>query len=113
MLRREALEEGESILRIGSPAHNHFWFYTFAIEASLASGAWAEAERYAAALEAYTETEPVFWSTFFAAWGGVLAAHGRGARDEGLMNRLREVREQASGIGLRYALPLLDKALAS
>jgi tetratricopeptide (TPR) repeat protein len=111
--RREALEQGERILASGSPAHNHFHFRVHAIEASLASGAWCEAERHAAALEAYTAAEPVFWSTFFAAWGRALAAHGRGARDEPTTSTLVRLRDQAAQIGLRLALLRLEIALGS
>jgi hypothetical protein len=111
--RRDALEEGERILQTGAPAHNHFWFYTFAIEVAVASGSWAEAERYAAALEAYTSAESTLWSQFFATWGRLLAAHGRGARDEVTRSRLAALRHQAAEIGFRFALPPLQAALAS
>ena len=112
-VRREALEQGELILGAGSPAHNHFHFRVYAIEASLTSGDWGEAERHAAALEAYMATEPVFWGRFFAAWGQALAAHGRGARDEATMSQLAMLRDQAEQIGLLFALPPLEAALAS
>jgi class 3 adenylate cyclase/tetratricopeptide (TPR) repeat protein len=111
--RRAALQEGERILRSGAPAHNHFWFYTFAIETSLATGAWDEAERYAAALETYNSAEPTVWCEFLVAWGRALAAHGRGARDETTMSRLAGLRDQAAQIGFRFALPPLQAALAS
>src|SRR4051794_6704970 len=38
--RREALAEGEEVLRKGSVGHNHLWFRRYAIEASLNAGEW-------------------------------------------------------------------------
>ena len=56
---RKVLKEAESILDSGCVAHNHFWFAQSAIEQSLATGDWDEAERYAAKLEAYTRDQPL------------------------------------------------------
>src|SRR5262249_20899409 len=51
---RALLAEGEALLGKGAVAHNHFWFYRDAIEAMIAHGAWSDALRFAASLEAYT-----------------------------------------------------------
>ena len=77
-VRREALAEGERLLRAGSVAHNHFRFYRDAIDASLRAGEWDEAERLAAALEDFTRPEPLPWTDFYVARGRALAAWGRG-----------------------------------
>ena len=93
--RRSALEEGERLLAEGAVSHNHFRFYRFAMEACLAAGEWAEAERHASALEEYARPEPLPWSDFWVAWGRALAAFGRGPPLEiagvGLQHSLRSV----------------------
>jgi tetratricopeptide (TPR) repeat protein len=109
--RREALAEGEAILRSGCLAHNALWFYRDAIEASLNAGEWAVAERHAAALEAYTRPEPLPWAELFIARGRALAAHGRGRRDGTTVQEFRRLRDEADRIGLLAALPSLDRAL--
>src|SRR3546814_6355056 len=53
--RREALAEGEEILRKGSVGHSHLWFHRYAIEASLGAGEWDCVERHAEALESRSE----------------------------------------------------------
>ena len=62
--RAAALAEGQDILRRGCIAHNHFWFYRDAIDASLIGKDWAEALRYAAAMEDFTAEEPLPWAEF-------------------------------------------------
>jgi ATP/maltotriose-dependent transcriptional regulator MalT len=110
--RRAALAEGENLLGRGAVSHNHLWFYRHALEASVAAGAWDEALRYAAALEAHTNSEPFPWAAFFAAFGRALALHGRGDRDEATMSTLRQLRGQARRIGLEPTLPAFEQALA-
>ena len=80
--RRRAIEEGEGLLRAGSLAHNHFRFYRDTIDAALRAEEWSEAERLAEALATFAAPEPLPWTDFYAARGRVLAAWGRGERDE-------------------------------
>jgi tetratricopeptide (TPR) repeat protein len=75
--RREALAEGEAILRNGAVSHNHLWFFRYAIDAALSDHDWDAAESYAAALEDYTRPEPLPWASFFIRCGRTLAAGGR------------------------------------
>ena len=70
--RAQALDEGEALLGAGSIGHNHFFFRRHAIEACAAVAAWAEVERHAEALAAYSRAEPL---PLFEAW----IALGRGA----------------------------------
>ena len=60
--RQAALAEGEEILRKGAVSHNHLWFFRYAIDASLSSEDWDDAERYCAALENYTRSDPPIWT---------------------------------------------------
>lgn len=110
-VRRDALAEGEAILGRGAVSHSHLWFYRYAIEASLKDNAWDEVERYAAALENYTQPEPLPWAGFFISWGRTLAAHGRDPNSSKAF-QLRRLRRESSRLNFATALPITDKALA-
>lgn len=107
--RRWALAEGERLLAEGSPFQNHFWFRRDAIEACLAGGDWAEAERHAGLLEAFTAAEPVAWTSFVIARGRALAAAGQGRADPA---ELRRLEAEAARAGLVLLRPALAAALA-
>ena len=77
--RREALAEGEAILRKGAVSHNHLWFFRYAIDAALSDHEWDAAERYAASLDDYTRPEPLPWASFFIRCERALAAGATGA----------------------------------
>lgn len=111
--KRAALAEGARMLPEGSVGHNHFYFYVDAIDASLETGDFDAAERYAAALEDFTRPEPLPWSAFFIARGRVLAAWGRGGREAALAAELGRLCDEARRAGLITALPALDTALAA
>ncbi len=111
--RRRALKEGELILRQECVSHNYFWFYRNAMESCLESGEWEEVEHFAVALEAYTRPEPLPWSDFFITRGRILAAFGRGKRDDATMEELKRLHDEAERIGLKTAFSAFDKALAA
>ena len=111
--RRAALDEGEDLLRLGATGHNYLWFYRDAMEVCLQKDEWDSVERYAKALEDYTSTEPLPWSTFFIARGRMLAAFGRGRREGQIRLELHRLRDQAAEVGLKNALPALEHALAA
>jgi class 3 adenylate cyclase/tetratricopeptide (TPR) repeat protein len=110
--RRQALHEGEKILREGAVSHNHFYFYADGMDAHLESKQWDEVDRYAAALEEFTRPEPVPWCDFFIARGRTLAAYGRANRDDSTLQELQRLRGEAERVGLRMALPAIAAALA-
>ncbi len=112
-VRHEAFEEAETILRKGCVSHNYFWFYRDAMDASLEAGEWADAERFAQALEDYTAAAPLPWSSFYIARGRTLAAAGRGVRSEFLREEIDRLRHEAERAGLMSALPALEKALGT
>jgi ATP/maltotriose-dependent transcriptional regulator MalT len=112
-VRREALAEGERLLKAGSVAHNHFRFYRDAIDASLQAGEWDEAERLVAVLEDFTRPEPLPWTEFYIARGRALAAWGRGQRGDAAKAGLERLAGEARRTGLQLALPALEAALAS
>ena len=109
--RRHAVEEAEKILAGDCIGHNHLWFRRYAIEASLNAGDWDEAERHAEALETFTRPEPLPWAEFWVRWGRAISACGRGAGGDAVARELDELHVQAESIGLRAAVPLLDRWL--
>jgi len=112
-VREAALDEGETALREGSISHNYFWFYRLAMEALLSVNDWDRVEKYAAALEDYTRDEPLGWTDFYIARGRALAAFGRGKRDETTMKELQRLYDEAELVGLKVAIPALEKARSS
>jgi len=109
--RRAALTEGEEILRNGAVGHNHLWFYVHAMQACLNHGEWDEATRYAESLQTYTQTERIPWADFFIDWGRALAAYGRDPQNH-VICELRRLRDEAERIGVRTAIPSIERALA-
>jgi tetratricopeptide (TPR) repeat protein len=110
--RRRALADGERLLGESSVGHNHLRFYPLAIDTALDLGDWQEAERYAAALEAFARAEPLPWSDFFIARARALAAVGRGRSDAATRRDLERVRDEARRLDYRTALPAIEQALA-
>jgi hypothetical protein len=109
--RRSAVAEGESLLRAGSVAHNHFRFYRDTIDAALRAADWDEAERLAAALAAFAAPEPLPWTSFYAARGIALARWGRGERLDDLRCQLAGLADEADTAGLLLAVPAIERAL--
>jgi class 3 adenylate cyclase/predicted ATPase len=109
--RTAALVEGEALLAQGCISHNHLWFYRDAIDASLDMAAWDEATRYADALEAYTQDEPLPWADLFIARGRALVAWGRGIRDDATRAAMESIRDEARRIGLIAPVATLEDAL--
>ena len=111
--RARFLADGEAILARGCNAHNHLWFYRDAIEASLFSGAWNEAARYADTMADFTRAEPLPWSDFLIARGKALAAFGDGERGARLKAELDRLRGDAERTGFIPQLEALNEALAT
>jgi len=111
-VREKALDEGEQILHSGSMSRNHFWFYRAAMESGQIEENWDKVDRYASALEDYTQAEPLPWTDLFIARGRALSAFGRGRRDDTTILALQSVRDEARRMGLMSALPALEEALA-
>lgn len=98
--RRDALAEGEEVLAGGHCiAHNHMWFYRFAIDSALADHDWDEAERYANALDVFTEAERIPWADLHIKRGRLMAALGRDPGNAQTRAELTELRELANAVG--------------
>ncbi len=109
--RVRLLAEGEALLGADSVSHNYLHFYQNAMEAALNNRDWEEAERYAAALAAYTAAEPLSWSEFFIARARALARFGRGDHTTERVAELRALHARAESVGLLVAAPALREAL--
>jgi hypothetical protein len=110
--RRQMLAQGEAIIRQGCVAHNQLRFYPDAIDVALELGEWAEAERYAAALEEFARAEPLPWSDLFVARGRALSALGRDCVDDSTQPELERLTAEARRLDYAIALPALEQALA-
>jgi len=107
-----ALAQGEEVLAGGGcVGHNYFDFYRHAMEVALRRHDWDRTDRYADALAAYTEPEPLPWCDYFIAWGRALAAHGR-ARGKATEAELTRLKDEAARLQLFGAIPALDRARA-
>ena len=98
--RKDALAEGEEVLAGDHCiAHNHFWFYRDAIDSALADRAWDAAERYAGALDAYTENERIPWADLHIKRGRLLATLGRDPGNAQVRDDLQALRDVANTAG--------------
>ena len=111
--RRDALEQGEALLREPCVSHCHLWFYWNAIDATLGAGEWDMAVRYAGALEGYVRGEPLPWASLLARRARALAAVGLRGPTEATLSELRRLREQALQAGLGSVLPAIDAVLGT
>jgi tetratricopeptide (TPR) repeat protein len=109
---RRALAEAEAIIAAGCVGHNQLRFYPAAMQVALELGDYGEVERYAAALEDFTRSEPLPWSDFFVARGRALAAVGEGRHDGALTAELERLRDEGERLGLATSLPSIQSALA-
>jgi tetratricopeptide (TPR) repeat protein len=103
----QLLREAEGILDAGCVSHNHFYFAQTAIEQSLATNEWEEAERYAAKLEDYTKAQPLPFSDFLIARGRALARWGRGEKGQDVLVEIMRLHQLAG----EHRLMLLSKNL--
>ena len=110
--RAQALSDGEALLKETGMAHSHLWFYRDAIEATLAAGEWADAMRYADALEAFVRAEPLPWVGLIVERSRALAGVAQARGDQAALARLWQVRDAVVAAGVGWALAGIDEALA-
>ena len=109
---QSALQEAEVYLDTGSVTYI-LMFYQDAMESCLQMTLWDEVDRYAQALENYTQAEPLPRCAFFIARGRALAAYGRGNRDQNTMSELKRLYDESKQIGLKSMLRGLEATLES
>lgn len=110
--RAAALEEGEALLAAGCVSHSYFNFYMHAIDVSLEHGRWSEARRYASALEHYTATEPLPFTSLLVQRARALADLGEGIDLDVTRASLRILRGECMRMNARGALRAIEAALA-
>src|SRR5258708_11746927 len=110
---KQALEEGEALLREPCISHCHLLFYRNAIDVSVKWRDWNDARRYADALEEYVRAEPLPWASLVIARARALAMAGAGPHSDALVLELQRIRTEAGRVGLRSALPAIDRAVAA
>ena len=111
--RKDVLAEGEAVLAGGHCiAHNHFWFYRDAIDSALADHAWDDAERYAGALDAYTEDERIPWVDLHIKRGRLMAGLGRDRGNANLRRDLAALHDLADAAGQRAVAAEMAEVLA-
>jgi len=108
--RRQALHDGERLLREPCVSHCHLGFCRDAIEAALLAREWTEVERYAGMLEEYAQAEALPIVDLLVARGRALAAAGRGCADRAA---LEACRGQVIAWNFAGYLTALDAALAA
>jgi hypothetical protein len=99
------------MLASNAVSHNHLQFRRYAIDACLAAGDWAGADRHAASLDAFTAGEPLPWASFFSARGRVLAACGAGMLSPSLGKELQGLCKEARRLGFIEAGRAIEAAV--
>lgn len=107
----DALKRGERILAGGAVSHNYLWFYRDAMEVALRRGDGKGAERFAAALEAYTRAEPLPWSDVYVRRAKALIAFGYFPDAPDVRRELGRVRDVCTRARLYLARMAVDAAL--
>jgi tetratricopeptide (TPR) repeat protein len=111
-VRAQYHARGLELLSHNRRGRNYLEFYRSSIEAALKYEQWPEIEPYCTALTEYSKDEPLRWAEFYAARGRALAGFGAGDRSTEIMARLRQLRADAQGAGMRLALRDIEYALA-
>ena len=109
--RRNALAQGEALLREPCVSHCHLWFYWNAIDATLAAEEWDAAVRYASELERYVHDEPLPWAGLIVRRARALSALRTRGPSDPVLGELMQLREEAFRAGLGSLLPAIDAAL--
>ncbi len=82
------------------------------MDTALRTGELEEVERYAHALEEYTQAEPLPWTDFYVERARALVAYHRGSRDPRTRTSLQRVLDTAEHAQLRVTARALTEALA-
>ncbi len=96
--RERCRAEAEALLAQGCVGHNAIGYYRYGIEDALARGEWARGLEHAAALEAYTQAEPLPYSEFLIARARVLIGLVSHPDDRALREELARLRAEAERV---------------
>ena len=107
----EAIAEAEEIIAGGCVGHNQPFFYRDAIEVMVQRQDWAQVQRHADSLEAFSAQERLPWSDFYVARARALASWNSGGRTADSKTILQKLRNDALAFGLQSSIPAIDQAL--
>jgi len=109
--REAALAEAEALLAAGAVSHNHAMFYPIAIELSVEREDWAEAERYAALLEAAFAAEPTPRASHEIAVARALAWAAREPASDAYQDEIHRLIAEQERLGQHFCRAALGAAL--
>jgi class 3 adenylate cyclase/tetratricopeptide (TPR) repeat protein len=109
---RKALSAGEAVIAAGCVGHNGIAFYRNALSVMLDQEDWAGVADWSRRFEAWMAAEPLPWCAGIIERARALSAFGQGRRDAALAEELQALHARFRRIGLRSALPRLERALA-
>jgi hypothetical protein len=111
--RQAHVAKARAILDAGAPVHNHMYFNSHMMTASLKRGEWDAVESFAQALADYIAEEPFPWAVFFIERARILIRVGRGERSDAARAELARLAAQGREYGLVRATRALDEAIAA
>lgn len=111
--RARHIAKAQAILASGAPSHNHMYFNSHMMTASLKRRDWAAAEKFTQALEAYAAKEPFPWAQFLIDRARVLSRVGQGERSEEVREELGRVAAFGRKLNFVRATKVLDDAIAA
>ncbi|WP_421870595.1 ATP-binding protein [Motiliproteus sp.] len=109
---RNALEQGEALLRPGAPSQNYFWFLRDAIETCLLRGWWGQAQDYGRRFKSYTRHQQIPWSQFYIRLADSLATTWQQPVQSQPASQLVPLQQQAKQAGLQAAEVLIQRCLS-
>lgn len=111
--RARHIAKARAILASGAPSHNHMYFNSHMMTASLKRREWAVAETFTQALEAYAAKEPFPWAQFLIDRARILSRFGQGERSEKVREELERVAAFGRKLNFVRATKVLDDAIAA
>lgn len=111
--RARHIAKARAILASGAPSHNHMYFNSHMMTASLKRREWAVAETFTQALEAYAAKEPFPWAQFLIDRARVLSRFGQGERSQEVRAELERVAAFGRQLNFVRATKVLDDAIAA
>lgn len=102
---RAAIERGEGLLRQTSMAHNHIFFYEFAIDWAIETDDWPRVETYAGRLAQFTAAYPLPYADLIVGRARALARLHRDPTDRAAKRDLADLASLARATDFRLGFP--------
>ncbi|MGE3874711.1 MAG: AAA family ATPase, partial [Parvibaculaceae bacterium] len=111
--RQAHIAKARSILEAGAPFHNHMYFNSHMMTASLKRRDWEAAGSFAQAMADYTAKEPFPWADFLIGRTRILIRVGRGERSAAVKAELSRLAALGRKLDFIRATQALDEPLAA